>query len=400
MEDHKTDRIEEEKVDLFRLLQEFGKVFHRLFWFPLALAILCGVFLGVRQWRTYVPMYESSVTFAVRLVSSSLTDVAGSTGYYDKAAAEQLSKTFPHLLQSELMQNRLQAAMGTDRLGGTVSAQTVDNTNMFTLRVTSTDPQTAYRILNAVIEVYPDVAEYVIGQTGLTLLTEPSVASAPYNAFRPVRTMAKGACVGLAAGLVLLLLYSLTRKTIRDPEDVQTLLSQKCIAALPLVRFKRREKDTEPTVSILDKQISDSFRESIRDLRIKLLREMEKENQKVLLVTSTMPGEGKSTVAVNLALSLSQNGAKVIFVDLDLRKPSAKRILGVKAESLGVSELLAKKNEDPVSHLLQVGNSGLYLLAGDKPSGNAYKALHSARLISLIEALRNQADYVTLEKQT
>lgn len=76
-------------------------------------------------------MYASEVTFTIRMDDSSLTDIGGSTSYYDKATAEQLTKTFPYLIQSELMQTKLRQAMGVDELNGSVSAQTVENTNLF-----------------------------------------------------------------------------------------------------------------------------------------------------------------------------------------------------------------------------------------------------------------------------
>lgn len=93
------------------------------------------------------------------------------------------------------------------------------------------------------------------------------------------------------------------------------------------MRFKRRSGQFDRTISIQNPRISGAFLENVRSLRIKFLREAE--GRKVIMVSSTLPGEGKTTVAVNLALTLSQNGARVILVDLDLRKPSVKRCLGV-----------------------------------------------------------------------
>ena len=107
---------------------------------------------------------------------------------YDKAMAEQLSKTFPYLLQSELMQSMLRQEMGVSYVNGSITAQTVPNTNLFSLKVTSTDPQAAYDILNTMIEIYPRVADYVVGSTQMNLLTVPTVAEKPYNEFRPART--------------------------------------------------------------------------------------------------------------------------------------------------------------------------------------------------------------------
>ena len=88
MEDHKIDQLDEEKIDLFRLLQEFWKAFQRLFWLPVILAILFGAAQGIRSWRSYTPRYSSEVTFTIQMTDWMLTDIGGSTNYYDKAMAE------------------------------------------------------------------------------------------------------------------------------------------------------------------------------------------------------------------------------------------------------------------------------------------------------------------------
>lgn len=112
MSEHKVDQTELEKIDIFRVLQEFGKALGRLWWLVVVLAVACGGAMGLRAWRSYTPMYASEVTFTIRMDDSSLTDIGGSTSYYDKATAEQLTKTFPYLIQSELMQTKLRQAHG------------------------------------------------------------------------------------------------------------------------------------------------------------------------------------------------------------------------------------------------------------------------------------------------
>lgn len=395
MDEHKHN-TEPEKIDIFRLLQEFGRAMGKLWWLPAVLAVVCAAGLGLRAWRSYTPLYASEVTFTIQMDSTSLTDIGGTTSYYDKATAEQLTKTFPYLIQSELMQTKLRQAMGVDYLNGSISAQTVDNTNLFSLRVTSPDPQDAYDILMAVTQVYPQVADYVIGNTVMNLLTQPEVAQAPYNAFRPVRTVCKGAAAGCLLGLGIVLLYALTRRSIRDPEDIRRRLNLACLATLPKVTFKRRGKAIDQRISIRNGRVSSAFQESVRSMRMKFLRQAEKEGARVILVTSTLPGEGKTTVAVNLALTLSQSGAKVILADMDLRKPSVKAALGVETASRGVWEVLSE-GTPALQALTAVEGTTLRLLAGDRPAQDARQFLTSRRLGTVVDQLRREADYVILD---
>ena len=136
--------------------------------------VVGGLWL-LRSWRAYTPMYASEVTFTIRVNSSSTSDISGSSSYYDKSTAEQLSKTFPFLVQSDYFYTRLRQALGTDSINGTITADTVPDTNLFTLKVTSPDPKDALAILEAVIEVYPQAADYVVGSTTLTSSTGSSL---------------------------------------------------------------------------------------------------------------------------------------------------------------------------------------------------------------------------------
>ena len=241
------------------------------------------------------------------------------------------------------------------------------------------------------------MADYVIGNTEMQLLTVPEVASAPYNAFRPIRTICKGALLGAFLGLLVILLYAFTRRSIRDPEDIHRRLNQTCIATLPKVTFKRRGNTIDKNVSILNQRVDGAFRESVRSMRIKFLREAQKQKARVVMVTSTLPGEGKTTVAVNLALTLSQSGAKVILVDLDLRKPSVKKALGVREASKGMPELLADSAAEPETALLRLENSNLSLLAGDSAAADPRQQINSQRLRAVLGKLRQEADYIVLD---
>ena len=351
MEERKIDVPEEEKIDLFRVLSEFLRAFRRLFWLPLILAAALGAVSGWHQWRSYTPMYASEVTFTIQMTDSALSDLAGMTAYYDKATAEQLSKTFPYLVQSDVMQSKLRQELGVEWINGSITAKTVNNTNLFSIRVTSSDPQAAYDILNTVIRVYPEVADYVIGSTRMNLLTEPAVAQQPYNSFNPARTVAKGAVMGAVLGLLAVLAYAFTRRSIREAEDVRQMLNQTCLAALPHVTLKKRSGGTQ-TLCILNSKVPGAFQECVRGMRLKFLREAEKHQAHVVMVTSTLPGEGKTTAAVNLALTLSRSGYRVILMDLDLRKPSVKQALGLDVPSRGMPEVLSSAGESAVGALV------------------------------------------------
>ena len=399
MDEHKTTAQTEapEKIDLIRLLDEFGRVLLRLFWLPLLLAVLAGVLMGLRAWRSYTPMYACEATFTIQTQSGTSDLITGSTGYYDQAAAEQLANTFPYLIQSDLMQNTLQEELGVSWLNGSIVPQAVPNTNLFSLRVTSNNPQDAYDILNAVITAYPKVANYVIGNTSLTLLAPPELPTQPYNSLSLCSPILKGAVLGLILGLGVVLLLSMTRKPIRTREEIKERLNTPCLGVLPAVTFKRRSGAFDRSVTIQNPRISSAFQESVRSLRIRLLRDAEEHQRKVYLVSSTLPGEGKTTVSINLALTLSRNGARVILVDLDLRKPSVRKELGLTGEVSGVGELLRDRELDIRSLLVPLEGTNIRLLAGTQPAQSLKRHPELRRLSSLLRELRDEADFILLD---
>ena len=162
MEEKKIDRRDEGAIDISRLLQEFLPVLKKLFWIPLALAAIVGALWFAKGYFSYTPMYACEVTFTIQVSASGNTEQSSGYSYYNKATAEQLGKTFPYLIQSDLMYSKLKKELGVSVINGSITAETMDNTNLFTMRVTSSSPRDAKAILEAVIKVYPEVADYVI----------------------------------------------------------------------------------------------------------------------------------------------------------------------------------------------------------------------------------------------
>ena len=255
-----------EKIDLLRILEEFWKILVRFLWVPILLGILGAAAMGARAYLNYTPRYRSEATFTIQSVGSSY-DLAGTGNYYDKLAAEQLAITFPFLLQSDLMQSMLMQELGVTWLNGSISAQAVPDTNLFLLQVTSSSAEDAYQILDTIIQIYPRVADYVVGSTNIEMLSPPELAEAPYNQRNVVRPAVKGGILGVGAGLAILLCISLTRKTVRTREDVKKRLNAHCLGAIPTLSFKRRTGHIDRTVSILNSKASSSFQESVRSLQ-------------------------------------------------------------------------------------------------------------------------------------
>ena len=300
-------REEPLEIDFSVLLRDLLRSFSKLWWLTALLAAIFAVMALLHGIRTYQPLYKAEATFTVETYN---TTQSGYTFFYDSNTAAQMARTFPYLLDSDLLLERVKADMGVEYLNGTPSAKVIDNSNLFTLSVISSDPQAAYDILLSLIKNYPMVAEYVIGKTQLNMIDHPEFPSMPYNKTQHVKSAAIGGMIGLALGLGIVLLHAILRNTVRKETDITEKLHTNCLGSIPLVipRGSRKAFD----LSIRNSKVGTPFKESFRALALHTVRLME--DKKVLLITATGAEEGTSTVAQNLGHALTEQGKKVALL--------------------------------------------------------------------------------------
>lgn len=381
-------------IDLWALVRKVMPVLRRYWALALALAVLLGGMMCIRSVGSYVPMYRSEAMFSVSLNTTGETDITSYSYYYDNAAAKQLVDTFPYILDTQLTRELICQKLGTSYINGSITSRSMADTNCFVLTVTSNNAQDAYDILQAVMEVYPQVSRQVIGETQLSVSREPALAEAPYNSVSWKRPLVMGAALGAALGLGLIVLAGLLRRTVFQPEDVNKLVNLSCLARIPVVQRKARKSGNEAPLLITQLESDSAFCEAHRLLRLKLLRQL-KEEDKILMVTSSVPSEGKSTLSANLALLLSRDGKKVLLIDGDLRGPSVKDMLGITKSSAGMDAYLTDP-ELPMK-FLRYGQSKLYVLAGDEPIPSPTALLQRQALEQFFQPLRDMFDYIIVD---
>lgn len=385
-------------LDLNRIWKNFCRILRRTWWLALLLAALIGGYRYYQSWKNFRPLYTASASFSVKSSFISTTDLIDTTQYYNSQATEQVVSSFPYIIRSEAMQERIRLALNTGWINGSIQATAVEGTNLFTLSVTSTDPQDAYNILNAVIENYPQVASFVIGDTVLSMIEQPVVPSTPVNTFQGTQTALKGGLFGLLLGLAVTMLLALARKTVQTDEDLKHFSSVQYLGALPYIHVKRRRTATGNGISVLNERLGDTLSAPVNALQVRLLRtKLESDGARVILVTSTMPGEGKTTVSFNLAASLAKSGKQVILVDADLRHQVLKSRFGIHTPSAGLLELSRAAKPDVARVLISVGDTTLKLLAGDKRVASPMSILDSAKMRNILRQTRSLADYVIVD---
>ena len=385
---------EPEKLDLLVLLRQLLKQLRRLWLLVLALAVLLGGLNYIRGLRGYQPMYESKATFSVSSGYGS-DDIFSSSYYYDNTAARDLAAAFPHLLSTDMMRDQLLAHLGTTYVNGTVTASSVADTNLFELRVRSNSPQDAYDILNAVIECYPKVAMMMVENPQVAVRQPPTVPAGPYNSFDGGRAAGMGAAAGAVLGLGIVLLVSMLNQTIINPEELKKTVNLPLLAALPHVTRKERGRRGREE-ALLRADRDRGMAEAFRGLRTKLHKMLDAQGGKTIMVTSTLPGEGKSTVAVNLAIALAAEGCRVALLDADFRNQSVHRMLGKEAAPKNLMDCLTSPKLSILRCLQPGDRQNLYYLSGASTKKRHY-SIDTRAMGRVLQELSPRFDYIVVD---
>ncbi len=381
-----------QKIDIVSFLTDILHCLKRMWWVVVLLAAIGAAALYFRTTIVYSPTFTAEATVSVQAVSSG--------AQYDNSAstAEQLGTVFPYILTSGVLEEIVADDLGVETMPGSISVTNVSGTNLLTIKVTSNDGQTAYDVLQSFIKNYPSVAQYVVGQTELTVIDDGGV---PVNTGREAvlrGSLTRGAAIGAGIGLLIVILYMITFRTIRTSSDLKGMVSAPYLGTLPVFKKKRRRKNGHNGANILEANAPEDYVESMRLIRTRLERRLESHNVKTIMVTSSIPGEGKSTVAGNLAISIAKKGKRVVLVDCDLRNPSSREVFNMDQEFPGLSAVLnGKATLKDAMYKIPDPNMELYCIFGATNGTRNVEILGSSEMGRLIEVLEDFADVVILD---
>ncbi|MBR3358764.1 MAG: polysaccharide biosynthesis tyrosine autokinase [Solobacterium sp.] len=377
-----------DKIDITVFLDDYLTALRKRWIIPVLLALILGLFSWFRVSTSYTPQYKAECTVSVS---------TSTPGNDSKLTAGQISRTFPAILTSGILSDRIAEDMGVSRLPGTIKVTNVSGTNFLTISVTGKNALDVYNELQTVIRVYPSIARYVVGETQFEIIEDSGVPEDSGKAVSMRGSILKYSGAGLAAGLLYVFLFMVTKRTVRNHKDLSEMVNTPYLGTLPVYRKKKRG-DGDSGISILEENVQQDYLEAVRTVRTRLERRMKGTDRKVIMVTSSIPGEGKSTVAGNLAISFAGQGKKVILLDCDIRNPSQQEVLNIKGDYPGLEKVLSGevKLSDALYSYEDRGFDLLCLLGAQDPSEHI-EILGSEQMRKLIAMLREKADVIILD---
>lgn len=391
--DTRTVDTDENKIDIIHGIVKGWKYFKKTWWLLLILAVIGVSIAGIYRVFFFTPEYRASSSLTVNVEGSG----DSTSSYTAQITLEQMSATFPYILESGALKDVVKEDLGLEELHGEITATSLENTSLFEISVTSEDPELAYNILQSVIENYPEVAKYIVGNTSFTLLDTTGVPAVPANYISKKDLLIRGVGGGAAVYLVILIVLSCMRKTVMSEENLKRYTNVRCIGTVPQNYMKRRSSKNKQLMLIDRRTATPSFTEAINTLYIRSSRRLKKEHQKVFVITSAAEGEGKSTISANLALSYALKGHKVLLVDGDLRHPSVGAKFDMK-NAWGFDAVLKGEKilEDAVS---TYKNTSLDILAGSRPvEPHRISALLGSKDVKeYLDAWRELYDYIIID---
>lgn len=360
------------------------------------LAALAGGVIAFGVAKNTAPTYQTSATLLVNASSS-----PSALTYNDVLLSQQLTLTYSKIAVEEPVLTQVikdgHLPLDLTELRNMVSAAPVLQTQLITITAKSSDARQAAGIANLVANTF--IAQQRDRMAKGEAANAVSVVEAASPPVRPVSPNVKhdtilGMVVGLLAAIGFISLMTYLDDTIKSHEDVDKVLQ---LPALGMVQLNASQAKLrlEDDAIVQDHHASEIF----RIVRANLDFATASYRSKVLLVTSTQKGEGKTTTIAKLAVALAETGKRVVLVDADLRLPTVHRIFQLENRE-GLTSLLVDRVSLPDTverYLRATPLPTLCVLTSGPIPPNPTELLQSNSMTLLLENLAEHCDVVLLD---
>lgn len=360
--------------------------------------LVCGCILAMWSYMAVsvidAPEYTASATLVIANNGDNST-------VYTETALEKVANQYQKVLTSSALFNKMKEEMGWDQMPGTLSASVVSETNLILLEGTASKPGDAYLLVTAALNNYAQVSEYLLSSFSLDEMKSPSIPLEPSNAGTAVSFALKAFLLGILAAGAAVAAMTILRDDIKNEGQISSLLDIPLFASIYFEskRGRKKGKMSGKTEGILISSpvTSLGYTENIKKLASKVDYRARKNHLKIILVSSILENEGKSTVAANLALALSEKSRRVLLLDGDLRKPSLYKLFEKELppeEEIG-NFLMEKTTASQC--LCRDKELGIYYMFGSKSYRNSDLLLASSNMKSILKQARSVVDYIVID---
>ena len=359
-------------------------------------AIAVAMIVDMIARNNYESSYSSTATFVVTSKSSS------NYAFSNLNAASSMADSYKNILNSNLLKKKVCQDLNLPSFNATTSSSVIKGTNLMTLKVTSSTPQNAFRIIKSIMQTIGSLTHFVSDNMVMEVLQEPQVPTRP-DASVSVERQTRQAFLISALVLTLGFVYlSYMRDTVKSEDDLKDKLDAEALGVLyhdpkyhSFRDMMRREK-SKHLISDLNARFE--FVERNKKISAIISAAARKNHAKTILVTSVREHEGKSTFSANLAMSLARQSFSVLLIDGDMRRPTLNKLFlkpGEKLEACLGDMLQGKTSMTNV--VLSGKEKGLDLMLNDRNYPDSTEIVSSYYMERLIELAAKSFDYVIID---
>jgi succinoglycan biosynthesis transport protein ExoP len=353
-------------------------------WYLVVITVIAGGAGGYLVYTHSTAMYQSNVQLVVRQ-----DPAAGGDDVSNQALAGARAQS---LAQVASTQPAVQAAATQAGLPGalpSVLANASASNPFITISVFSTDPAVTKKVADAYVHTLARSSAKLLGPPStaftLTQLAPAALPAVPYSPNR-LREVGLGLAVGIVLGVALALLREALDRTLHDGDELREITGLPVLGTVP----KDLPKELLPAMS----SPRSARTEAYRQIRTTLLNTSGR-RLRTIAVTSASPGEGKTSVASNVAAVFSRAGHRVALIDADLRRPQVATFFGLNPPA-GLTDVLA--GDVALEEALVVMDEGrLAVLTSGRIPSNPSEALDSPSMDRVLEQLIAQYEYVFVD---
>lgn len=377
-------------------LRDYLRVLRKRWRLVCACVLLAVIASSVLTWRA-TPVYRASTQLFVAAHDSSSdfnSLVAG--GQFSQQRVQSYADIVNSPEVTEAVAEQLDSGLTAKQVAAEVSASAPLNTVLINVNVNDTSPVRAQNLANAVSDEFARFASDLEAPPGsltspvkITVVKRAELPVSPVSP-RPTLNLALAFLAGLAVGIGASVLRDAFDTTIKDPEQLQRELGISLLGAIAY------DSDAPKRPLIVHVDPRSSRAEAFKQLRTNLQFVDIDRAPRSIVVTSSVPAEGKTTTTANLAIALSQSGLRVLLVEGDLRRPKLAEYLGLEGAvgltnvligRVGLEDALQPWGPDDRLHVL---------LSGPMPP-NPSELLGSQGMADLIRDLESTYDLVLID---
>lgn len=408
--------LSDNSIDLFQLL----KFFISKIWIAIILIILGGMSAFCVSKFKMPLKYQSHISMYVKNSNKSATS-NDSMNQGDLNVSRSLVKTYIVVLQDdtviEQVGNELlkkysadeisecfrvnydengQSSVSTSDIRNSLTMSSVDSTEV--LRVTSEtkSPEISASVCNIIAEKAQTVLVRVVGAGSVEVIGSAKVSKTPSSPNIYKNTVI-GALIGLLIACAIIFMVFFFDNTVKSPEQIEEKFGKAILGEIQKFSSEGGKKKSEGGgyKLITDNDVPFSVKESYKSMRTNIIFALSASNKKIITVSSSNPGEGKSTTASNISISLAETGKKVLLIDADLRKPVQHKIFKV-SNKTGFSGIIGNINTFDESIHKNVAENLDLITSGIRPP-NPSELLGSMNTYEILKGLSKIYDYIVID---